>query len=103
MHPRHRFGPDHVHIEAFLPNFGTWCDLHNIPDGKARISPAANTLLVRYADILFCETFGEALIKAERPYNKNNVEWPPTSEARDIVVHGVGNRLIRVIFWREVS
>ena len=102
MQPRHPRGPGGVHIEAFLPEHGIWCDLHNIPDGKARISPNAKTLIVRYADIQFCDGFGEALSEAEVPYNKNRVLWPPEGEASDTVIHGEGVRLVRVIFWREV-
>ena len=92
-----------VHVHAFLPDVGLWRDLFVIPDGTIRISPAAKTLLVRFADINFLDAFGENLTKAERPYNQHGVVWPPSPEARDIVIHGLGSRLIRVIFWREVS
>ena len=47
MQPRHRRGPDGVHIEAFLPDCGLWRDLHNMPDEKLWISPSATTLIVR--------------------------------------------------------
>nr|VWO94022.1 Histone acetyltransferase (EC [Ganoderma boninense] len=92
-----------VHIEAFLPDYGVWRDLFIIPDGTICISSRARTLLVRFADVSFCDGFGAHLSKAEGPYNKHDVEWPLQEEAGDIVIHGHGTRLMRVIFWHEID
>ncbi|TBU36396.1 hypothetical protein BD309DRAFT_984973 [Dichomitus squalens] len=92
-------------LPLFMPDIGLWKDLDRI-EGKLRLHCHTQAVLVRYADIEFCPGFGKALRKASSAYidihaPEESWLWPPEELARDLVIHGIGIWIIRVVFWQH--
>ena len=83
---------------AFIPDEGKWIGIEQTSD--FRVHEHARYAIVRFSYTRFLPGFGDALTKV---YNCTVAGyWPPEQEAEDILIHGVGTRIIRVVFWNRV-
>ena len=84
---------------------GTWFHLNPVR-GELPVHEDARYTIVRYGNVHFLPGFGEALTKVAQPWIDSGAmdigSWPPEREATRIVVHGIGTRLVRVVFWEHV-
>ncbi|PIL28191.1 hypothetical protein GSI_09728 [Ganoderma sinense ZZ0214-1] len=87
-------------VWAFFPEQGKWVVIEKASD--LRVPEHARYVIVRFTDIHFLPGFGDALERAEGLYTGMREEtWPPEEEATEIVIHGVGTRILRVVFWNR--
>lgn len=105
MQPNRPLGYVDNRVFAFVPEQGTWLHLNPV-GGVLPVHEDARYTILRYGNVHYLPGFGEALTKAAqvwiRTYGGSTGSWPPEREARRIVIHGVGTRLARVIFWEHV-
>ena len=86
---------------AFLPERGQWIPVNELND--LRVHRDARYAIVRFAELRFLPGFGDALTKASGVWTPEHAwPWPPEEVSKNILIHGVGTRIVRVVFWAHV-
>ena len=105
MQPNRPFGYLDGRMFAFVPEEGTWFHLNPVR-GELPVHEDARYTIIRYGNAHFLPGFGEALTKVAQPWIGSGARsigsWPPEREATRIVIHGIGTRLVRAVFWEHV-
>ena len=72
-------------------------------NGTITVPLHLSVTIYRYQDVRFCIRFGAIMSEAKHVYNKGEAEWSPETEVTDMIMHGVGTRIVHVVFWSKVT